>query len=91
MYWLCYGEYRGRRDIKPFMRYAIARLETCEQEQLYYAYTAKSLQLIPQGTYLQKDYTDMLKPQKIDRRSGDEIALDIIKRAGLRLKGGESA
>lgn len=28
----------------------------------------------------------MLKPQKVDDRSGDEIAADIIVKAGLKLK-----
>lgn len=61
-----------------------------EREQLYKRYVCKSLQLNPKGGYLTQSYEDFLKPQKMDTRSGDEIAQDIIKRAGLIVEGGES-
>jgi len=48
---------------------------------------SKSLQLIPQNKCLTKDYSEYLKPQAIDTRSGDEIAIDVIKKAGLNFKG----
>lgn len=49
----------------------------------YRLYTTTCLQLIPQGKYLQKSYEDCLK--KPDRRSGDEIAKEVIRAAGLRI------
>ena len=65
------------------MRYVIARLEEYQHEQAYRFYVTRSLQLIPQNGWLTKDYTDVLKPQKIDPRSGEDIAADVMKKAGL--------
>lgn len=45
-------------------------------------YIATSLQLIPQQKCLQLSLHDVLFA-KVDTRSGDEIAEDIIMRAGL--------
>ncbi len=38
------------------------------------------------GTYPQKHLLDILDPPPPDDRTGDEIAADIIKRAGLVVK-----
>lgn len=38
-----------------------------------------------QNKYITERYADMIKPQKIETRSGDEIAADIIKRHGLKV------
>lgn len=35
------------------------------------------------GTYLTKRYTEIIHPVPQDTRTGDEIAEDVIKRAGL--------
>ena len=32
-------------------------------------------------------YAELIKPRKVDRRSADEIADDIIRRCGLRKRG----
>lgn len=31
-------------------------------------------------------FVDVIRPSKVDGRSGDEIALDVIARAGLRIE-----
>ena len=36
-----------------------------------------------ESTYLPKRFTDVLLPPKEDKRSGDEIVMDVITRAGL--------
>ena len=36
-----------------------------------------------ESTYLSKRFTDVLHPPKEDKRSGDEIVMDVITRAGL--------
>lgn len=71
------------------MRYVEARVNEYSREEAYRIYVTKSLQLVPQQKYMQSSYTDMLKsmykkpePQK----SGDEIVIDIIKRAGLKFE-----
>lgn len=45
-------------------------------------YIATSLQMIPQNKCLQKTLVEVLF-DKPDNRTGDEIAMDIIVRAGL--------
>lgn len=39
----------------------------------------------PQNKFINQRYADMIKPQKTDPRSGDEIAADIIKRHKLKV------
>lgn len=43
------------------------------------------------GPYIQTRYADVIKPKPKDTRTGNEIAADVIKKAGLKLvkKGGE--
>lgn len=54
------------------------------REEAYRIYVTHSLQLIPQNKFININYMDSLKPQKVDNRSGDEIALDVISRAGIK-------
>lgn len=65
------------------MRYVEARIEEYNREETYRIYITKSLQLIPQNKWLTNTYFDVLNPKPTDNRSGDEIAVDIIGRAGL--------
>lgn len=66
------------------MRYVEARLDEYQREEAYRIYVTKSLQLNPQGQYLTASYIDCLTPRKIDKRSGDEIVVDIMNRAELK-------
>ena len=59
-------------------------MDEYNRDKAYRIFVTKSLQLIPQSKFITKDFNAFLKPQKIDMRSGDDIALDIMKRAGLR-------
>ena len=68
------------------MRYVMARLEDYERDHAYRIYVTKSLQLIPQSRHLTVSYSDVLIPSKVDTRSGDDIAIDVMSRAGLRFK-----
>ena len=65
------------------MRYVVARLDEYQREQTYRNYVTKSLQLIPQNAYITASLDDILHPERIDTRSGDEIAADVIRKAGL--------
>ena len=65
------------------MRYVLARLEQNNRDEAYRIYVAKSLQLSPQGRYLTKDYSDIVSPQKVDTRSGNDVVVDIMSTAGL--------
>ena len=64
-------------------------------DDIYKAYITDALQAITGNTAMyaggqaiQERYYDIIN-KKQDKRSGDEIAADIIKRAGLTIKGGE--
>lgn len=52
----------------------------------YKTYVADSLQGIPQHKYISRRYIDMinLDNKPVDDRTGDEIAEDIISKAGLQ-------
>lgn len=54
----------------------------------YRVYVTDSLQLAVQNKYLTQRWADLIS-NNVDTRSGDEVALDVIRRAGLRLKGSE--
>ena len=51
----------------------------------YRFYIADSLQLSVQHKYLTKTLRERLYAKPADNRTGDEIAMDIIKKAGLKL------
>jgi len=42
------------------------------------------LQIAPRGESLTKKYYDIINPVAEDDRSGEEIAVDVMKRAGLK-------
>lgn len=65
------------------MRYVEARIEEDSREEAYRIFVTKSLQLIPQSMYLTTNFEDILNPQSVDVRTGDEIAGDVMKAAGL--------
>ena len=62
----------------------MARFEYEQKIYLYRDYVATSLQLIPQQKHIVRTYDEVLHPEKVDNRDGDEIAEDIIARAGLQ-------
>ena len=66
------------------MRYVEARIEENNRDEAYRIYVSKSLQLIPQNKTLKIDYLDLLNPKKVETRTGEEIAMDVIKNAGLK-------
>ena len=67
------------------MRYVVARLQEYGREMTYRFYVANSLQNIPQNKYTTMSLYDLLYNENDinDERTGEEIALDIIQRAGL--------
>lgn len=76
--------------MEAFMRYAMARYKTYQREVAYRIYVTDCLRMIGEntanvskGTYPQKRYADFLKEPARDHRTGEEIAADIIKKAGL--------
>ena len=71
------------------MRYAIARHNTNRRDVAYRIYVSDCLRMICEntakyggGSYVTKRLADVVY-RKQDNRTGEEIAADIIKRAGL--------
>lgn len=65
------------------MKYAESRLEQEYRDSAYRIYVTDSLQNIPRRQYLKKRFIDFIEPQEVDTRSGDEIAVEVFKNAGL--------
>lgn len=74
--------------MKLFMRYVMARFKEYQRELAYRVYISDSLFYYGQQKQLTKRWSDIAYPKPVDKRSGDEIALEVIKKAGLRF--GES-
>ena len=70
------------------MRYVEARIEQERREEAYRIYVTRSLQFIPQNKYMSATYEEIVnyKHEEHDTRSGDEIALDFMKKNGLTFK-----
>lgn len=65
-----------------------------QKEQIYRNYVTDTLKMINDnltkisgGQYMKTRYAELVEPQLKDERTGDEIAIDIIKRARLKFKG----
>ena len=72
--------------------YCISRYKHKQEEKIYRAYIADALMLICNnfanrfgGNTIETRYIDLGKPA--DTRTGDDIAVDVIQRAGLTLGG----
>ncbi len=65
------------------MRYVIARIEEDTREMTYRFYVTTCLQNIPQQKYTTVSFYDILYPKPEDNRSAEEIAADVIAKAGL--------
>lgn len=66
-----------------------------EDEKKYRYYLTDCLKLITEntakyvgGSYISNRYKDIVDPQPIIEKTGDEIAAEIIMKAGLQLKEG---
>lgn len=71
------------------MRYVVARIEEFNRDMTYRFYVSNSLQNIPQNKYTMTTLYDLLYNQNEeneDNRTGDEIAFDIIAKAGLHFE-----
>ena len=74
------------------MRYAIARFNQHQRDLAYRIYVAECLRMISEnaasgggGSYMAVKFEDIITPKPVDNRTGEEIAADIIKRAGIEV------
>ena len=74
------------------MRYATARFNQHQRDLAYRIYVTDCLRMVTentakmsQGAYTAARFYDIINPKQVDNRSGNEIAADIIKRAGIEV------
>ena len=74
------------------MRYAIARFNQHQRDSAYRIYVTDCLRIISEntakiggGSYITAKFSDIINPKPVDNRTGEEIAADIIKRAGIEV------
>lgn len=67
-------------------------LEDYTKDTAYRVYVTDTLKTIAENTakyagggYPTKRYADVIKPVPVDRRTGEEIAADVIKKCGLKV------
>lgn len=56
------------------------------RDKAYRFYVTDSLSYAAQNKYISQRYCDIIKPHKVDTRSGDEIAEAVIGGLGLRFE-----
>lgn len=71
------------------MRYVVARFQTEQRETAYRIYVTDMLYLHGQNKTSSVRFEEIIKRKDADNRTGDEIADDVINRAGLTLINGE--
>ena len=74
------------------MRYAMARYQSQQRDLAYRIYVSDCLRIISEntakiggGSYITAKIADIINPNPVDDRTGEEIAADIIKRAGIEV------
>ena len=74
------------------MRYAMARYQSQQRDLAYRIYVTDCLRMetentakMSQGAYTAARFYDIINHKPVDNRSGNEIAADIIKRAGIEV------
>lgn len=74
------------------MRYAMARFNQHQRDLAYRIYVCDCLRMATEntakmggGSYIAVKFSDIINPNPVDNRTGEEIAADIIKRAGIEV------
>ena len=74
------------------MRYAIARYQSQQRDLAYRIYVSDCLRIISEntaktggGSYITAKFADIINPKPDDNRTGEEIAANIIKQAGIEV------
>ena len=74
------------------MRYATARFNQHQRDLAYRIYVTDCLRIISEntakmggGSYITAKFADIINPKPVENRNGEEIAADIIKRAGIEV------
>ena len=68
------------------MRYVRAKVAEDDERMAYRAYVTESLRLQGKNKYIQRSWLDIIDPKPADNRSGDEIAVQVLRNTGLTPK-----
>lgn len=90
--WICAGEYRGYSAVTPFVAYALAKVKEQQKTELFRRYVAAGIKMLTEntakasgGVYLKDKYSTLINPVRMPEKSGEEIAAEVIKMAGLEV------
>lgn len=61
------------------MRYVNARADEQNREETYRFFVTESLRMLPQQKYIGKSYIELLKPVKVETRTGEQVANEVAK------------
>lgn len=61
------------------MRYVNARADEQNREETYRLFVTESLRMLPQQKYIGKSYIELLKPVKVETRTGEQVADEVAK------------
>ena len=74
------------------MRYAMARYQSQQRDLAYRIYVTDCLRIISEntakmggGSYITAKFADIINTKPVDNRAVEEIAADIINRAGIEV------
>ena len=77
------------------IEHCVSALAEEQEKRAFEVYVTDTLQMISKntanyagGSYVTGRYIDIVNPKPEDNRTGDEIVLDIIRRAELKVKEG---
>ena len=72
--------------------FCISLFQKEQEDKAVKFYYAECLRIITEntakmcgGSYMKAKFTDIINPKPVDKRTGEEIAADIIKRAGIEV------
>ena len=74
------------------MRYVTTRYQSQQRDLIYRIYVTNCLRIMTEntakqsgGNYMTAESEDLIKPKKKDNRTGNEIAADVIRNAGIKV------
>lgn len=65
-----------------------ARINEYNREETYRIFVTESLRFAPQGKVLNKSYLELLKHEKVETRSGIEVAEEVAEKLGTKIDWG---
>ena len=87
-FWLYLGEYRGVPRVRPLALWLRERHRKEIERTSWRVYVAEAMRGLLGGEG--QSWWDVIHPEPIDTRTGDEVAAYVFERTGIRLaQGGE--